>query len=259
MPAGTVAPTWQPEHDATRADGRQRSRPATAQSSRGNSGLEDARPNRQGTITIARDCSTAMTLRQSRAVLSRALPRTVGAVCDMKIPSILFAVLAVLAVLIGGTSVASANTLVIEPTSSNLVPLTFDYRFDATRRWLGCYQYDVLQGSGWYASAWYHTATLTQVDGDYEARFQRTWQERYCAADMGPYNYVNFVWTSPSDSTLQYRGVMQIHAGASASVDEVTCRLIDPTSPYNAIECDAAEVSFAGPRTTIIVHLDGLD
>ncbi len=45
----------------------------------------------------------------------------------------------------------------------------------------GCAFYDVLQGSGWYPSVWYHTSEFTPVDGDYEVSFRRTWAERYCA------------------------------------------------------------------------------
>lgn len=164
------------------------------------------------------------------------------------------------ALIVGSSSTALANTLIIEPTSANLVPVSFEYRFDAARKWLGCFQYDVLQGSGWYPGAWYHTANFTPVDGEYEAEFSRTWTERYCAATMGIYNYVQIEWTNPNDPSEVYHGVMQIDAGGSQPFDEVTCKLADPSSPWNAIECQTAAVSFSGKGdATILINLVGLE
>lgn len=159
----------------------------------------------------------------------------------------------------GVSSTASANTLVVEPTSENVVIENFEYRYDAVRRWVGCWQYDILQGSGWYPSAWYHTAEMTYVDGDYQAKFQPTLLERYCAAEMTYLNYVQIVWTDPNDASRVYRGVMQIDARGATAFDEVSCVLADPESPYNAIECERAYVNLSARTATIVLHIDGLE
>lgn len=158
------------------------------------------------------------------------------------------------------SSSALAQSLVLEPSSANLVPQSFEYRFDATRRWLGCYSYDFLQGSGWYPKVWHHTAEFTPADGDYELSFQRSFTERYCAAEMGIYNYVSVVWTNPEDPSETYRGVMQIDAKGSTKLDEVTCTLRDATDPWNAIECEQASVNLSTAGAAyVIMNVVGLD
>ncbi len=156
-------------------------------------------------------------------------------------------------------SSALADRLIVEPSSPDLTPESFDYRFDATRRWLGCYSYDVLQGSGWYPAVWHHTAAFTPADGDFEVELRRSWSERYCAAELGINNYVQVVWTNPADPTQVHRGVLQVEANGTDKVDEVSCSLVDSSNPWNAIECERASVNVSGSGDAyIIIHFSGV-
>ncbi len=167
--------------------------------------------------------------------------------------------IAAIAVICGSSSTALAGTLILEPTSPNLVPAGLEYRFDATRKWPGCFHYDILQRTGWYPAVWHHTSSFVSNDGDYEDNVNRNWKERYCGAALGLYNYVQVVWTDPNDPSHTYQGVLQVDMRGTATTDEVTCTLADPTSPWNAIECEMALVSLPSKgETTIVVHLDGL-
>ena len=155
-------------------------------------------------------------------------------------------------------SVALADALVVEPTSPNLVPGTFEYRYDSTRTWLlGCFGYDWLHGGGFYPKSWSHSAAFTPADGDYRAAFQPTWLERFCAAEMGIYNYVLVTWTDPANPVNTYRGVIQVDAGGTSKLGEVSCRLVDPASPSDAVQCERAVVDLSSPGDTyLIVHVD---
>jgi hypothetical protein len=166
-----------------------------------------------------------------------------------------------LTLLAATSSVAQAEALVLEPSSPNLAPTGFDYRYDSTRTWLiGCFGVDWLHGAAIFPKTWNHSANFTPADGDYRAAFQPTWLERFCAAQLGIYNYVQVAWTDPSDATHVLRGVIQVDAGGTSKVDEVTCTLVDETSPFDAIQCEQAVVNLAGREDTyVIVHLEGLD
>lgn len=169
---------------------------------------------------------------------------------------------AIAAVFITGSSnLVLAETLIVEPTSPNLTPTTFEYRYDATRGWLGCYSYDVLQGTGWYPSVWRHEQDFTPYDGDFEVTWNRTFAERYCNATIGEYNnYVRVVWTNPNDPSETYSGVVLVENAGESTTDEVTCRLRDASDSYNALECDRSVISLtSGEPAYLVVHVEGLE
>lgn len=165
------------------------------------------------------------------------------------------------AVVVSTSSVAFAEGLVVEPSSAHLAPTGFEYRYDSTRTWLvGCFGYDWLHNSGPYPKTWTHAASFTPADGDYRAEFKRTWLEQFCAARLGIYNYVQVAWTDPSNPDTVYRGVIQVDAGGASKLSEVTCRVVDPTAPFDALQCERAVVDLASPGDAfVIVRVEGLD
>ncbi len=157
------------------------------------------------------------------------------------------------------TSTAAATTLIVEPVTPGITVDRIEYRFVSTRDWLGCWQWDVLQGSGWFRATWWHETDL-EADGDsFVAELERNWYAQYCDARMDEINGVWFTWTNPEDPTDTYQGRFTIDPTGEGDTDAVTCALTDADSDWNNFECGTAavEVTPAGD-VAIALELIGL-
>lgn len=158
-----------------------------------------------------------------------------------------------LILLIALSSPASAASLRVEASSPNVTVETFEFRRVATRSWLGCWHWDVLQGTGWFRATWHHLVEL--VAGSAELPYG--WYEWYCDARIDQYNAVRFTWTDPADAARVYRGSFMIEPGSVATDDVVGCELVAPADEWNHITCTAAHVAL--DEADVEIRLELLD
>jgi hypothetical protein len=147
---------------------------------------------------------------------------------------------------------ASAGTLVVSPSSEDVVVTQWNHREVATRNWLGCREYDFLQGTGWYSSTWHND--FESIFDDYENAYtfetKRTWRQRYCASEMDQYNYVQVEWIDANGTVLH--GRFSIVPGGQSDDVEIECSVSHSNDPYNAITCDDAVVSWRSGSTVYV-------
>jgi|GEM_PF-7038389 len=148
-------------------------------------------------------------------------------------------VIATLATLTTAPGAATADTLTVTSSSPTVTAERFEYRRVSTRvwyPWVGCWTYDVLQGSGWFPTTWYHDEAF---DADGSVELSRNWVENYCAAEMDEINGAWFTYTDPQLPGRVLRGNFRVVPGAGTS-DAVTCRVTDTANTYRNFECTDA-------------------
>jgi hypothetical protein len=164
----------------------------------------------------------------------------------------------VLSLLLTSTAAAGAASLKVKPASPHVQVETFEYRRVATRNWLGCWHWDVLQGTGWFRATWYHLIDLVAGDKGSLGELALGWYEWYCGAQIDQYNAVTFTWTDPADATRVYRGAFSIAPDSDATSDVVGCELVAPDDEWNALSCTTAHAALDDADITIVLELPGL-
>lgn len=147
---------------------------------------------------------------------------------------------------------ASAGTLVVSTSTEDVVVTEWNHREVATRKWLGCWEYDFLQGTGWYPSTWHNDFEPVFDDDLYVFETTRTWRQRYCASEMDQYNDVQIEWVD-ADGTVLHGRFSVVPGGDSEDV-EIGCYISDVSDSYNAITCDDAFVNW-NPKSTVYVDV----
>lgn len=147
---------------------------------------------------------------------------------------------------------ASAGTLVVSTPSEDVVVTEWNHREVASRKWPGCWEYDFLQGTGWFPSTWHNDfePSFDEYEDAYVIETKRTWRQRYCASAMDQYNYVQIEWVD-ADGTVLHGRFSVVPGGESDDV-EIGCSVSHPKDPYNAITCDDAVVSWSSSGTVYV-------
>jgi len=145
----------------------------------------------------------------------------------------------------------SSKTLTITIDDPALVPTAWQYRELTTRTWApGCYQYDVLQGSGWFPMTFYKDIepsvsvdqrTYTYVTGD------RSWMASYCGATMDKVGNYVFVELIDRNGNLIAAGTFNVIGEGATNHADVRCRVQpQPDSDRDLLVCPDALVG-SGP------------
>ena len=145
---------------------------------------------------------------------------------------------------------AHAATLIVSTGSDYVAAVDWEYRSVATRHWLGCWQYDVLQGSGWYPSTYYNTYTPEQSGYDYRFTTDSGFWRNYCAAQMDQYNHVRLQYQG-IDGTL-YQGSFRVIPDGDSRETNIECWIDESRDSYNQLDCDDPHVIWSNSGTTTI-------
>jgi hypothetical protein len=121
-------------------------------------------------------------------------------------------------------SLSTGVSLVVRPLTAGLQPQQWHYVETATRKVIGCYDYDVLQGSGWYLATWRRTYDFVAAASGPTVNLQRTLRASACAARMAPFNEVTVSLATAAGPVEGFFRVLPTGATASAAV---TCTKVD--------------------------------
>jgi hypothetical protein len=121
-------------------------------------------------------------------------------------------------------SLATGVSLVVKPLTAGLAPQQWHYVETATRKVVGCYDYDVLQGSGWYLATWRRTYGFAAASAAPTVNLERTLRAAACAARMSPLNEVT---VSLSTTAGPVDGFFRVLPTGSTSSAAVTCKKVD--------------------------------
>jgi hypothetical protein len=130
----------------------------------------------------------------------------------------------------------AATTFEFIPDHPELIPALWNYREVATRTVIGCRQWDVLQGTGWFQATWYTDYTPVAQGNVYTVTPKQKLAAKICAAKMDPYNSVRM-------EAGELRGSFSIHPDGFASETRISCRPDPEGSEYNSLVCDEAHVA----------------
>lgn len=151
----------------------------------------------------------------------------------------------------------SSKTLTITVEEQGLVPTAWQYREITTRTWApGCYQYDVLQGSGWFPVAFYKDIepsvsedprVYTYVTGE------QSWTASYCGARMDRVGNYVFVELIDDKGSLTAAGTFNVIGEGPTNSADVRCRVQpQPEADRDLLSCTDALV---GNGSIFQVHL----
>lgn len=141
---------------------------------------------------------------------------------------------------------AMATTFEFVSAENEVVPVLWAYREVATRTFLGCRQWDVLQGTGWFQATWHTEYTPVLEDHDtYTVTPRQNLAAKICAAKMDAYNSVRV-------EAGDLRGFFPINPDGQSSETEVTCRPNPEGSEYDSLVCDEAHVAVSEKGTVRI-------
>jgi len=154
-----------------------------------------------------------------------------------------FKALSLLALL--STPAAAATTFEFVSEQNAVVPVLWNYRELATRTVIGCRQWDVLQGSGWFQATWYTDYTPLAEGNVYKVKHQQKLGPKICAAKMDQYNSVRV-------EAGALRGSFSVNPDGFANETSVTCRPNPAGSEYDNLVCDEAHVAVSGQGTVRI-------
>ena len=100
----------------------------------------------------------------------------------------------------------------------------WEYRELSTRSrwWLGCWSYDVLQGTGWFPSTWYQYIDPTEDNGQLFYQTDRTARACYC--DVQPDEFNSLTLTHVTDEGTELDGFLRIFPDFSVETTSITVR-----------------------------------
>lgn len=143
-------------------------------------------------------------------------------------------------------AISTGVSLVVNSRSTGLVAENWTYREVATRKVWGCYDYDVLQRSGWFLATWYRTYPFTASAAGPVVKLDRTVRAYACGARMDEFNYVNMSLATPTGPVT---GSFRVVPGGTSTSATVTCKRVDytvtnelGTSNGSQLECTDARV-----------------
>lgn len=139
----------------------------------------------------------------------------------------------------------AATTFEFIPDHPELVPALWNYREVATRTVIGCRQWDVLQGTGWFQATWYSDYEPTAQGGVYSVTPRQKLGAKICAARMDQYNSVRM-------EAGPWRGSFSIHPDGLENETSITCRVHPEKPEYESLVCDEAHVAVPGNGTVRI-------
>lgn len=143
------------------------------------------------------------------------------------------------------SSPAAATTFEFIPDHPELVPVLWNYREMATRTVIGCRQWDVLQGTGWFQATWYSDYAPAFQGKAYTVTPKQSLAAKICAAKMDQYNSVRMEAGS-------LRGSFSINPDGIASETSISCRPDPEASEYETLVCDEAHVAVPNNGTVRI-------
>jgi hypothetical protein len=145
------------------------------------------------------------------------------------------------------TPAAAATTFEFIPDTEGLVPVLWNYREVATRTVIGCRQWDVLQGTGWFQATWYSDYTPALQGSVYTVTPKPKLAAKICAAKMDQYNSVRM-------EAGDLRGSFSIHPDGLASETSISCRPNPEGTEYTSLSCDEAHV-FVPENGIVRIHI----
>jgi hypothetical protein len=143
------------------------------------------------------------------------------------------------------SSPAAATTFEFIPDHSELVPVLWNYREMATRTVIGCRQWDVLQGTGWFQATWHIDYTPVAQGNVYSVTHKQKLAAKICAAKMDQYNRVRMEAGS-------LRGSFSVIPDGFANETSISCRPNPEAEEYNNLACDEAHVAVPNNGTVRI-------
>jgi hypothetical protein len=141
---------------------------------------------------------------------------------------------------------AQAGTLVVIPSDERLTAESWQYREVSSRGWwwgIPCWQWDVLQGTGWFRGTWRETIEPLCEEGEYIFETNIQGWARHCRAQMDQYNRVRLVYET-KEGDVFVGGFSLIPDGTSDEA-EIRCSVTNPESLYNSLTCEDAHVAWS--------------
>jgi len=120
-------------------------------------------------------------------------------------------------------ALATGVSSVVKSRSGGLVPQQWLYREIATHKVVGCYDYDYLQGSGWFLASWNRTYPFIASAAGPVVNLQRTARATACLAKMDEFNHVNM---SLAASTGPVAGSSRVVPGGASTFASATCKRV---------------------------------
>ncbi len=154
--------------------------------------------------------------------------------------------LVVLAAFVLSAQFVFAANLTVVPETPGVSVISWDFREISTKKFPGCWQYDFLQGTGWYPRTWYKNYLPVPVEESYVFSPKQTLTAKYCSAKMDQYNYVN-IQKVTENSTLNGQFSI-VPDGLTAEVN-IYC-----TTSGESLVCENAHVLWE-PSKTATVHV----
>ncbi len=149
--------------------------------------------------------------------------------------------LLILANLLAISPLASAISFEFAPDRSELVPTVWTQREVSTRGILGCRQWDILQGTGWFPATFYTEYSPSLSNGIYRVEHKQKWPAKLCAAKMDAYNTVRLEMRSDLVEEGLLRGFFHINPNGISNETTINCRF-NPASTSDTLSCDEAQV-----------------
>ena len=143
-------------------------------------------------------------------------------------------------------SVAQAGTLVVIPADERLAAESWEYREVSTRGWwwgIPCWQWDVLQGTGWFRGTWRETIEPVYEEGEYVFETGLKGWARHCRARMDQYNWVRLVYETEEGDV--FVGSFSLIPDGTSDETEIRCSITDPESLYHSLTCEDAHVAWS--------------
>jgi hypothetical protein len=146
------------------------------------------------------------------------------------------------------SSPAVATTYEFVSEDNLAIPVLWNYREMATRTVIGCRQWDVLQGTGWFQATW-HTEYTPEADGNvYRVTPTPKLAAKLCAAKMDQYNRMRV-------EAGALRGSFSVIPDGFASEASIICRPRPEGTEYDNLVCEDAHVSVPERGTVrVIIH-----
>jgi hypothetical protein len=146
------------------------------------------------------------------------------------------------------SSTAAATTFEFVSEHNTVVPVLWSFREVATRTVIGCRQWDVLQGTGWFQATWHTEYTPEAQENVYRVTPKQKLAAKICAAKMDPYNRVRV-------EAGELRGSFALIPDGFASETSIVCRARPEGTEYDNLVCDEAHVSVPERGTVrIFIH-----
>jgi hypothetical protein len=156
-------------------------------------------------------------------------------------------------------ALSTGVSLVVKSASPGLAAQQWFYREVATRKVWGCYDYDVLQRTGWSLATWYRTYTFAPSAAGPVVNLERTLRASACSARMDGVNDVTVSLATPAGPVT---GSFRVVPDGAASAAAVRCTRADTpfvddtgaTRTASALACTDARVKLpaSGPMTVTI-------